>query len=106
MAALHGRGLLVGSLDIGRLAATDRAGNRDIGLSPQGSSAEHGLAIESFSGVAGAHQLRDLPMALSGDEGDGAVVPGYVEHSRAKFAGITGRCSHNPWLGGAQFLSD
>ena len=64
------------------------------------------MAIESFSGVAGAHQLRDLPMALSGDEGHGAVVPGYVEHSRAKFAGITDRCSHNPCLGGAQFLSD
>ena len=106
MAALHGRGLLVGPLDIGRVAAAGRAGNRDIGFSPQGSSAEHGLAIESFSGVAGAHQLRDLPMALSGDEGDGAVVPGYVEHSRTKFASVTDRCSHNPCLGGAQFLSD
>ena len=106
MAALHGLGLLVGPLDIGRLAAAGRTGNRDTGLSPQGPSAEHGLAIKSFSGVAGAHQLRDLPLALSGDEGDGVVVPGYVEHSRAKFAGITGRCSHNPWLGGAQFLSD
>ena len=106
MAALRGRGLLVGPLDIGRLAAAGRAGTRDIGLSPQGSSAEHGLAIESFSGVAGAHQLWDLPLALSGNEGDGAVVPGYVEHSRAKFAGITGRCSHNPCLGRAQFLSN
>ena len=64
------------------------------------------MAIESFSGVAGAHQVRDLPMAFSGDEGDGAVVPGYVGYSRAKCACITGRCAHTPFLGGAQFLSD
>ena len=106
MAAPHGRGVLVGPLDIGRLAAAGRAGNRDIGLSPQGSSTEHGLAIEPVSGVAGAHQLRDLPVALSGDEGHGVVVPGYVEHSLAKFASVAGCCSHNPCLGGAQFLSD
>ena len=64
------------------------------------------MVIEPVSGVAGAHQLRDLPVALSGDEGHGAVVPGYVEHPLAKFAGVTGRCSYNPYLGGAQFLSD
>ena len=64
------------------------------------------MVIEPVSGVAGAHQLRDLPVALSGDEGHGAVVPGYVEYSRAKFAGITGRCAHHLWLGGTQFLSD
>ena len=64
------------------------------------------MVIEPVSGVAGAHQLRDLPLALSGDEGHGAVVPGYVEHPLAKFVGVTGRCSHNPCLGGAQFLSD
>ena len=106
MAALHGRGLLVGPLDIGRLAAAGCAGNCGFGLSPQRSSAEHGLVIEPVSGVAGAHQLRDLLVALSGDEGHRAVVPGYVEHSWAKFAGITGSCSHNPSVGGAQFLSD
>ena len=64
------------------------------------------MVIEPVSGVAGAHQLWDLPVALSGDEGYGAVVPRYVEHSLAKFAGVTGRCSYNPYLGGAQFLPD
>ena len=64
------------------------------------------MVIEPVSGVAGAHQLRDLPVALSGDEGYGAVVPRYVEHSLAKFAGVTGRRPHNTFLCGAQFLSD
>ena len=64
------------------------------------------MVIEPVSGVVGAHQLWDLPVALSGDEGHGAVVPGYVEHPLAKFVGVTGCCSHNPCLGGAQFLSD
>ena len=50
------------------------------------------MVIEPVSGVAGAHQLWDLPLALSGDEGHGAVVPRYVEHPLAKFAGVTVRC--------------
>ena len=64
------------------------------------------MVIEPVSGVAGSHQLWDLPVALSGDEDHGAVVPRYVEHPLAKFAGVTGRCSYNPYLGGAKFLSD
>ena len=64
------------------------------------------MVIQPVSGVAGSHQLWVLPVALPGDEGYGAVVPRYVEHSLAKFAGVTGRSSYNPYLGGAQILSD
>ena len=64
------------------------------------------MVIEPVSGVAGSHQLWDLPVALSGDEGYGAVVPRYVEHPLAQFAGVTGRYSDNPYLGGAKFLPD
>ena len=54
MAASHGRGVLVGPLDTGGLAATGGAGDCGARVSLEGTVAEYGLAIKSAAGVAGA----------------------------------------------------